>query len=260
MIHSDRGNLQPAVVQLTDTHLVAYCRRAGDYKPTDDGWMVRAESHDGGFTWTRGIDSKFPNPNAAIDFKKLANGHLLLVYNDHMSQRAPLTVAISTDHGVSFPHRKNLAEGPGSFSYPTAIQTRDGKITLPSPPMHTPSFDTQCSRKLPSFPLTSLWSAAACRRFLLSFSIPRIWRRPGSSALGDHNTPCAGRAYTRWTAADTESGISSFAQHRDFQGFARHQDSRVSDTVFGKCSDRQKHSIISLLSALRSSAFGESPV
>jgi predicted neuraminidase len=128
VIHSDRGNLQPAVVELDAQHLLAFCRRAGDYLPTTRGWIVRSESHDGGWTWSRGVDSSFPNPNSAVDLKRLRNGHLLLVYNDSMSDRTPLTVAISTDGGRSFPHRRNLAEGPGSFSYPTAIQTEDGRI------------------------------------------------------------------------------------------------------------------------------------
>jgi predicted neuraminidase len=55
---------------------------------------------------------------------------LLLVYNDSMSDRSPLTMAISTDQGKTFPHRRNLAEGEGSFSYPTAIQAADGKLHI----------------------------------------------------------------------------------------------------------------------------------
>jgi predicted neuraminidase len=128
VIASDRGNLQPAVVQVGDQHLLAFCRRAGDYLPSTRGWIVRSESHDGGFTWSRGEDSEFPNPNSAVDLKRLSNGHLLLVYNDSMSDRTPLTMAISTDDGRTFPYRRNLAEGPGSFSYPTAIQTHDGRL------------------------------------------------------------------------------------------------------------------------------------
>ncbi len=128
VIHSERGNLQPAVVQVSDERLISFCRRAGDYLPTTQGWIVRAESQDGGWTWSQGVDSEFPNPNSAVDLKRLRNGHLLLVYNDSMSDRTPLTLAISTDDGQTFPHRRNLMEGPGSFSYPTAIQTRDDKI------------------------------------------------------------------------------------------------------------------------------------
>jgi predicted neuraminidase len=128
VVVSDRGNLQPAVVELDGQHLLAFCRRAGDYLPTTRGWIVKSESRDGGWTWSRGVDSEFPNPNSAIELKRLQNGHLLLVYNDSMSERSPLTAAISTDGGRTFPHRRNLAEGPGSFAYPTAIQTRDGRI------------------------------------------------------------------------------------------------------------------------------------
>ncbi len=127
-IHSRLGNLQPAVAALSDDHLVCYCRRGGDYKPRTDAYLVRSESRDGGRTWSPGVDSSFPNPNAAVDLLRLHNGHLLLVYNDSMSKRTPLTAALSTDGDRSYPHRRNLAEGPGDFAYPFAIQTRDGKI------------------------------------------------------------------------------------------------------------------------------------
>ncbi|MEZ5324845.1 MAG: sialidase family protein [Verrucomicrobiales bacterium] len=128
IIRSARGNLQPGVVQTSPESLIAFCRRAGDYEPTTKGWIVASESNDGGFTWSEGVDSEFPNPNAAIDLKKLANGHILLVYNDNMAGRTPLTAAISTDGGKTFPQKRNIADGPGAFSYPTAIQTSDGKI------------------------------------------------------------------------------------------------------------------------------------
>jgi predicted neuraminidase len=127
-IHSRLGNLQPAVVALTADHLICYCRRGGDYKPRTDGYLVRSESHDGGKTWSPGTDSPFPNPHSAVDFLKLANGHLLLIYNDSMNQRTPLTGALSTDNDKSYPWRRNLAEGPGDYAYPYAIQTGDGKI------------------------------------------------------------------------------------------------------------------------------------
>lgn len=127
-VRSRMGNIQPAVVQLSDSHLMAFCRRGGDYEGRRDGWLVRTESRDGGRTWSEGEDSGFPNPNAAVDFIKLQNGHLLLVYNNSFAHRTPLTGAISIDNARSFPHRRNIAEGPGDFAYPTAVQTRDGRI------------------------------------------------------------------------------------------------------------------------------------
>ena len=127
-IRSAKGNIQPAVVQINDNYLIAYCRRGGDYKPTSDGYLVRAESRDGGRTWSEGRDSQFPNPNAAVDFIKLRSGNLLLVYNDHMYQRTPLTAALSTDLDRSYPFRRNIAEGKDSFAYPIALQSRDDQI------------------------------------------------------------------------------------------------------------------------------------
>jgi predicted neuraminidase len=127
-IRSPRGNIQPAVVQLDDGRLIAYCRRGGGYGPAESGHLVRAESRDGGRTWSEGKDSAFPNPNAAVDFLKLKSGRLLLVYNDSMTGRTPLTVALSPDGERTWPHHRNLAEGPGDFAYPSAFQGRDGAI------------------------------------------------------------------------------------------------------------------------------------
>jgi predicted neuraminidase len=129
-IRSQRGNIQPAVAQLTDDYLVAYCRRGGGYGPGTEGYVVRAESHDGGATWSEGKDTKFPNPNAAVDFIKLQNGHLLLVYNDSGVDRTPLTVAISTDGDKSYPHVRDIATGDHDYAYPYAIQAADGKIHI----------------------------------------------------------------------------------------------------------------------------------
>jgi predicted neuraminidase len=127
-IRSAKGNIQPAVVQLTPAHLIAYCRRGGGYDPVTDGYMIRSESQDGGRTWSEGRDAAFPNPNAAIDFLKLRNGHLLLLYNDSMNQRTPLTAALSEDGDKTWPHRRNIAVGPYDYAYPFAIQSHDGKI------------------------------------------------------------------------------------------------------------------------------------
>jgi predicted neuraminidase len=127
-IHSRLGNLQPAPAILDGDHLVCYCRRGGNYEPRKDGYLVRSESRDGGRTWSPGKETAFPNPNAAVDLLRLANGHLLLVYNDSMNERTPLTAALSTDQDRSYPYRRNLAEGHDDFAYPFAIQTRDSEI------------------------------------------------------------------------------------------------------------------------------------
>ena len=129
-IRSARGNIQPAVVQLEDGRLLAYCRRGGDYDPKTIGYIVRSESHDGGRTWSEGKDSNFPNPNAAVDFLKLRSGRLLLIFNDSMSRRTPLTAALSPDQDRTWPIRRNIAEGNNDFGYPSVFQAHDGRIHL----------------------------------------------------------------------------------------------------------------------------------
>ncbi len=129
-ITSPTGNIQPAVVEISPGHLVAYCRRGGGYGPTTNGYVVRSESHDNGATWAPGRDSVFPNPNAAIEFLKLRSGALLLVFNDSMTDRTPLAAALSTDGDRTYPIRRTIAEGRNSFAYPTGFQAADGTIHL----------------------------------------------------------------------------------------------------------------------------------
>lgn len=125
---SRMGNLQAAVVELDPGHLLALGRRGGDYEPGKDGFVVQTESRDAGRTWSPGVETEFPNPNAAVELIKLRSGALLFVYNHSMDERTPLRAALSTDGGRTWPRQLDLASGPASFSYPTAVQTVDGKI------------------------------------------------------------------------------------------------------------------------------------
>ena len=128
LVFSRIGNLQPAAVELDDGTLLAYCRRGGDYDPGDDGYVVRTESTDGGRTWSSGVETEFPNPNAAVDLLRLQSGALLLVYNHSMTERTPLATAISDDNGRTFRRGPNIAEGDADFAYPYALQADDGAI------------------------------------------------------------------------------------------------------------------------------------
>lgn len=130
MVRSAKGNIQPAIAEIESGHVVAYCRRGGGYDPVTDGYIVWSESRDGGRTWAEGKDAPFPNPNAAVDLVKLRTGELLLIYNDSMNDRTPLTVALSPDGGRTWPHKRNVAEGPGDLAYPYAVQGADGTVYL----------------------------------------------------------------------------------------------------------------------------------
>jgi predicted neuraminidase len=129
-IHSRIGNIQPAVAQVASDTLVCYCRRGGDYSGRPNGRIVRAKSRDGGRTWSDGQETQFKNPNAAVDFLRLKSGNLLLIFNDSVKDRSPLTAALSTDGDKTYPYRRNLIEGPEDYAYPYAIQADDGKIHL----------------------------------------------------------------------------------------------------------------------------------
>lgn len=129
-IHSRLGNIQPSVVQLDGNHFLAFCRRGGGYGHVPDGYIVKTESRDGGLTWSPGADTKFPNPNSAIDLTKLRNGHLVMIYNDSFyGERMPLTVRTSTDNGKTWPHVRNIVNKPGDdAAYPYMIESADGHI------------------------------------------------------------------------------------------------------------------------------------
>ena len=129
-VRSRVGNIQPAVARVAGDYLVCYCRRGGDYSGRPDGRVVRAESRDGGRTWSDGKDTEFKNPNAAVELLQLKSGNILLIFNDSTTARTPLTAALSTDGDKTYPHRRNLVEGPRDLAYPYAIQADDGKIHL----------------------------------------------------------------------------------------------------------------------------------
>ena len=110
--------------------MITYLRRGGNFEPTEDGYAYRSESRDGGNTWSEGTKTAFKNPNSALDFIKLQNGHLLMVYNDNMNERTPLTVAISMDNDQTWPISRNILGGDNTYAYPYAIQKSDGKILI----------------------------------------------------------------------------------------------------------------------------------
>lgn len=127
-IESSNGNLQAQVVQVNENDLFCFMRRGGGFGPESSGYVSRSDSSDGGRTWSKAVDTEFKNPNSAVDLVKLKNGNIVFVYNDHMYRRSPLSVAISTDQGKTFPHRRDIGGGDNTFAYPYMIQTREEKI------------------------------------------------------------------------------------------------------------------------------------
>ena len=114
------GGSQPAVVQRRDGSLLALLRHSRN--------ITQIESRDAGQTWTTAVPTVLSNPDSGITMTKLANGHLLVVYNDSPTRRTPLVVVRSIDEGKTWEEPRHLESNPGEYSYPCIIQTADGKI------------------------------------------------------------------------------------------------------------------------------------
>ncbi|MCI0381515.1 MAG: exo-alpha-sialidase [Chlamydiae bacterium] len=94
------------------------------------GFICIAQSQDQGKSWSPAKPTTLPNPNSAIDAVNIADGRILVVYNHSKENRYPLNVAISKDGGETWKMKVILEEGPGEYSYPSAIQSKDGKIHI----------------------------------------------------------------------------------------------------------------------------------
>ena len=94
-------------------------------------------SSSGGRSWSAAALTSLPNPNAGIEALGLADGRILMVFNpreqgnDWWVGRDRLDLALSGDGGHTRRTVATLEDEPGQeFSYPAAIQTRDGLVHL----------------------------------------------------------------------------------------------------------------------------------
>jgi predicted neuraminidase len=97
---------------------------------TTAGTVGRADSSDNGQTWTAMYLTDLPNNNSGIDVLKVDDGSLYLVYNPvgvNWGGRSPLTLAKSTDNGLTWTNLVHLENEMGSeFSYPAIVGTTEG--------------------------------------------------------------------------------------------------------------------------------------
>ena len=124
-IATEQGVIQPTVVQLSDGTLLMYMRTGGE-----GGYVWKSTSTDNGRTWTPASKTHLRNPNSGIEMIRTSSGNLVLAFNDISRGRTPLNVALSTDEGTTWPYKKDLETGPGEFSYPSIIQSKDGNIHI----------------------------------------------------------------------------------------------------------------------------------
>ncbi len=169
------GCVHMNVTLLADGSLLALFRsRWADF-------IYESRSFDNGNSWSEPTPTTLPNNNSSIQVTTLRNGHLALVYNNMSATgaterraslydeiedeeddgktaepqiqpgrsafwgapRAPMTLAISTDGGKTWPYRRNLDEGDGycmtnnsqqklnrEFSYPSIKQGINGELHI----------------------------------------------------------------------------------------------------------------------------------
>ena len=106
---------EPGVIELKDGRLYLYAR-------TNRGCQWQAFSSDGGMTFTDFGPSPIIGPQGPATIRRLDDGRLLLVWNDHEGHpeytakhigwlagiRAPLTIAFSDDEGKTWTGRRTI--------------------------------------------------------------------------------------------------------------------------------------------------------
>ena len=94
------------------------------------GGIEESYSYDKGATWTGAVNAGISNVVSRFYIANLASGNQILIYNDppeNGTTRSHMTVALSTDGGVTFPYKLIIDERTGT-SYPDAYQDADGNI------------------------------------------------------------------------------------------------------------------------------------
>ena len=176
-IPNSLGCVHMSLVPATGGRLLGFFRS----RWADNIYMT--SSDDGGLSWKEPVATELPNNNSSIQALRLADGRLAMIFNQSsaadaterreslydelddqdssVSQsqvvavkntgrrsfwgapRAPMTLALSEDDGLTWPWRRNLEVGDGwcmsndserslnrEYSYPSLRQTADGALHL----------------------------------------------------------------------------------------------------------------------------------
>jgi len=135
--YAERGAMEPECLELRDGRVLMMFR-------TQLGHIGAAYSEDGGDTWGEPASWGVRAPESPATLRRIpSTGDLLLIWNDtyvegagHGGKRSPLTVAISTDEGETWIHKKNIETSEdgsdsfmGGYAYTSATFDR-GRVLL----------------------------------------------------------------------------------------------------------------------------------
>jgi hypothetical protein len=138
------GAVEPAAIELNDGRIWMLIR-------TNKGHLFESFSHDSGRTWEEAHQTSLISSDSPASLLRLASGEIILLlnsdqrYDDKKSYanggREALQAAISKDEGRTWkgfrevlvsPATKPVLKGDRGTAYPSAIETKDGKILFVS--------------------------------------------------------------------------------------------------------------------------------
>src|SRR5262249_13318614 len=125
-IQGGRSGYQPSLVPINDKSALAFER---DFSPRQRISVARTD--DAARTWSAARVLDLPNPDSGLSAFRLADGRIILVFNDSSTKRDNLRLAVSRDDGQTWIRVATLAEEGGrGVAYPFIIQTHDGLIHI----------------------------------------------------------------------------------------------------------------------------------
>ena len=125
-VNGGRSAFQPALVAASSNEAIVLARDDGSEKQ-----IHVARSTNAGRSWREQELAGLPNSNSGLDAVRLADGRILLAFNDTLRGRTNLSLAVSNDGGRTWTRRAVIEQEPGGeFSYPYLIQAQNGWIHL----------------------------------------------------------------------------------------------------------------------------------
>lgn len=98
-------------------------RLAAYMRPRHGCRALASFSLDYGDTWSEPIQTELRNPNSALAITAFRRGLLLAAFNDSCTKRTPLSLALSSDAGITWKKAKDLETEEGEYSYPTMVKS-----------------------------------------------------------------------------------------------------------------------------------------